>query len=400
MPKQLLCALVLAMALTACGGADEPVDTQWTPAQMAQALWDSQPAAEALEILPGDEMYPVFLEESYGLAAEDVVDGAVFASADVAAQEFAVLRLSDTADEATVQAALEAYLAERAAVFYGYLPDEAALLEASEVVVRSRYAALLACGDVAAAREAWEQCFTEPPPADSGSEDETPPETAAEPAAEPSGSPAADSEPEADASAPEAGEPWSYDEARLLEAWQHGGWTELPPEDQAILEACAAAIQAVTTPEMTDYEKELALHDWLLEQVRYDDNSLSQWTLAYADPNNDNPYGPLVNGLGICYGYASTFQLLMQMVGIECITVHGTARSDRAEHAWNQVLLDGQWYCVDVTWDDPTTDTPLSDAEAHRYFNVTSDFLRQTSHQWDAETVPEATATAYAWQAA
>ena len=146
MPKQLLCALVLAMALTACGGADEPVDTQWTPAQMAQALWNSQPAAEVLEILPGDEMYPVFLEERYGLAAEDVVDGAVFASADVAAQEFAVLRLSDTADEAAVQAALEAYLAERAAVFYGYLPDEAALLEASEVVVRGRYAALLACG--------------------------------------------------------------------------------------------------------------------------------------------------------------------------------------------------------------------------------------------------------------
>ena len=105
-----------------------------------------------------------------------------------------------------------------------------------------------------------------------------------------------------------------------------------------------------------------------------------------------------MDGKGICLGYASTFQLFMDLLGIQCITVEGTAHGGTSDHAWNQVCLDGDWYCVDVTWDDPTTYGTVSERTAHRYFNVTSDFLQDTDHQWEASGIPEAEGTAYAWR--
>ena len=98
-------------------------------------------------------------------------------------------------------------------------------------------------------------------------------------------------------------------------------------------------------------------------------------------------------------GYTTTFQLFMDLLGIQCITVEGTAYNYTETHAWNQVYLDGDWYCVDVTWDDPTTSGTVSERSAHRFFNVTSQHMRNTNHQWDEAAVPEAAGTAYTWTA-
>ena len=107
------------------------------------------------------------------------------------------------------------------------------------------------------------------------------------------------------------------------------------------------------------------------------------------------PLGLLQDGTAICLGYASTFQLLMDLLGIECITVVGASFGSSEDHAWNMVKLDGAWYCVDVTWDDPGG----GGQAIHRYFNVTSQFMRDTDHQWDYGAVPEATAEEYAYRA-
>lgn len=114
-------------------------------------------------------------------------------------------------------------------------------------------------------------------------------------------------------------------------------------------------------------------------------------------PNNDNPYGFLVGKKGICLGYATTFQLFMDLLNIECITVSGTAYDNASAHAWSQVCLDGEWYCVDVTWDDPTTSGTVSAQTAHRYFNVTSEYMRSTRHYWDEGSIPDASGTTYSW---
>ena len=112
--------------------------------------------------------------------------------------------------------------------------------------------------------------------------------------------------------------------------------------------------------------------------------------LAKLDPASSTPYGPLVNGKGICIGFATAFQLLMDMAGVECITVVGADDSNRGDHAWNMVRLYGNWYCVDVGWDSNIREEGVSDGWSWQFFNVTSDYMAASNHQWDYANTPEA----------
>lgn len=183
-----------------------------------------------------------------------------------------------------------------------------------------------------------------------------------------------------------------YDTSAILAAWESGDPSGLSAYDRAIYDAAAQVLGETLTDGMTDYEKEYALYMWVVTNVEYDYDY--QDTLAAADRASYTPYGGLVNRKGICLGFASTFQLLMDMAGVECITVVGATLNSTEDHAWNQVRLDGQWYCVDTTWD--YTYYP---ARGYLYwFNRTSDFYAESSpqHQWDYDSVPEAEGTRYA----
>ena len=74
---------------------------------------------------------------------------------------------------------------------------------------------------------------------------------------------------------------------------------------------------------------------------------------------------------------------------MECVTVVGASHASTVDHAWNMVRLNGQWYCVDATWDYAYRDK-MNGCE-WRYFNVTSDYMARTDHQWDYANTPEAT---------
>ena len=180
-----------------------------------------------------------------------------------------------------------------------------------------------------------------------------------------------------------------YDHDAILAAWRSGDTGALSPKNLAIYEACLEVISALIVPDMNAYAKELAVHDWIVIRAEYDQEALSHSPDAKPDPENDNPYGLLSRGKAICTGFTSSFQLFMDLLEVECITVHGFAGSE--EHAWNMVRLDGVWYCVDVTWDTPIR-AVLTDEVMHKYFNVPSTFMRNTNHQWDSNASPEATA--------
>ena len=182
-----------------------------------------------------------------------------------------------------------------------------------------------------------------------------------------------------------------------MSAWNSGDREGLWEQDVAILDALEELPSALTDTSLSDYERELILHDWMIDWAEYDPGALSNNPVGAPMPDNDNPYGFFTGRKGICLGYASTFRLLMELCGIECITVRGTSHGGASDHAWNMVKLEGEWYCVDVTWDDPVTSGALPASMYHQYFNVTSNYLRWTDHQWDDSGVPEATATAFAW---
>ena len=375
--KKRVCACLLACLLCLSGCGREPEEASgWTALQMARAILASQGAAEAVTELDGAD-FAAYAGQCYQLDPRHVEDGAVLAAGGVSALEIAVLRLTE--DGAQAAEALEDYIAARAGAFTGYAPEQAAILAHSTAVSRGRYAALLICSDPAEARAAFNACFEGPPA-------EEPPVPLAPRPQEPPVS----GEEEQDGG-------WRYDRQRLLSAWEEGG-TGLADRDQVILQSCRDLLGEIITEEMSDYEKELAVHDWMIAWAEYDQAALSSLPGAQPTPDSDNPYGFFTGRAAICTGYTSTFQLLMDLLGIECVTVEGTAYNGTEDHAWNMVRLDGDWYCVDVTWDDPVSSTPVSPAAAHMYFNVTSDFMRQFGHQWDEEGVPAAEAGAWAWR--
>lgn len=375
--KKRVCACLLACLLCLSGCGREPEEASgWTALQMARAILASQGAAEAVTELDGAD-FAAYAGQCYQLDPRQVEDGAVLAAGGVSALEIAVLRLTE--DGAQAAEALEDYIAARAGAFTGYAPEQAAILAHSTAVSRGRYAALLICSDPAEARAAFNACFEGPPA------EEPPVPLAPRPQELP-----VSGEEEQDGG-------WRYDRQRLLSAWEEGG-TGLADRDQVILQSCRDLLGEIITEEMSDYEKELAVHDWMIAWAEYDQAALSALPGAQPTPDSDNPYGFFTGRAAICTGYTSTFQLLMDLLDIECVTVEGTAYNGTEDHAWNMVRLDGDWYCVDVTWDDPVSSTPVSPAAAHMYFNVTSDFMRQFGHQWDEEGVPAAEAGAWAWR--
>ena len=417
--RMLLPMLMLCLILAACGGgggAEITPAADVTAAQAAQAVWTSQPDREGLEALEGDGLSG-HLADFCGL--EDWEEGAVYAASGVDAREVTVVLLPD---EDAAQAAgerLEAYRQSRQGDFFGYAPEEAERLDKAAVLTAGRFAALLVCEDMDAARSAFEAALAgepvfapvhtqTPDPAPSPSEPPEPTRTLPEPASPPSPSPdpeptpAGVLNPDLDVSGfvpyvqPNASVMELYDTSAIQRAWESGDDSGLSDKDREILERCREVLGEVLTEGMSAYEMELAVHDWLVEWGSYD-------RTVYDNPNHSgrtgyrDPWGMLVGGYGNCLGYSSTFQLLMDLSGVECITVVGAAFGSREDHAWNMVKLDGEWYCVDVTWDDPTG--AARNGRHHRYFNVTSAYLRETDHQWDYRNVPEATAAAYAWKA-
>ncbi|MGN0632255.1 MAG: transglutaminase domain-containing protein [Oscillospiraceae bacterium] len=164
-----------------------------------------------------------------------------------------------------------------------------------------------------------------------------------------------------------------YDVDPIVLAYHANDPSGLEGIDAEIYDKACEIIGEIITDDMTDYEKELAVHDYIVYNCTYDKGALA--AIPIHSENCDNPYGALINESAICLGYTTTFRLFMGMLGIPCGTVHSTD-TDGDEHAWNTVQLDGSWYYVDVTWDDPVPD---HDGRLiyHTYFNVTRDKIAE-----------------------
>lgn len=122
----------------------------------------------------------------------------------------------------------------------------------------------------------------------------------------------------------------------------------------------SAVSQAKQNTNGSEYEMALYLHDWLLDQLEYD-NSL-KWSSAES---------ALTRGLGTCQAYESAYSKLLTAAGI----TNSETRDTYDGHTWNAVKLDGKWYQVDCTWDD-TSDNFYGDLDQrHLYFCITDELM-------------------------
>ncbi len=137
---------------------------------------------------------------------------------------------------------------------------------------------------------------------------------------------------------------------------------------------------------LTDVQKALLIHDRLASTSRYDlENYYEQYKygLGIIPELSFTLYGILVNGIGVCMGYSTAYDYLLERVGIES----RYCQSNELNHVWNIVTIDGGEYFVDVTWDVP--DWGVSGKVEHDYFLCSSETFNHKAD--DYETISNTT---------
>ena len=148
----------------------------------------------------------------------------------------------------------------------------------------------------------------------------------------------------------------------------------------SVVDSIATAASAYST----DIEKELYIHDAICELTTYDTNA----------DLNQSAYSALINGSTVCAGYARAFQLICQETGLTCYYLTGTASG--GDHAWNIISVDGDFYNVDLTWDDSISESYGS--SVYTYFNLTDEEISDDHTRSElGSKLPACTATAMSY---
>ncbi len=113
----------------------------------------------------------------------------------------------------------------------------------------------------------------------------------------------------------------------------------------------------------SDEEKLICVHDWLVVNSAYDR------TYTYHDA-----YTILTQGTGVCDAYSYAMMTVCNRLGIPCVRM----TSSSMNHAWNIVKIDGEWYHIDATWDDPTADR--LGRVRHSHFLVSDEKIKTLNH--------------------
>ena len=120
-------------------------------------------------------------------------------------------------------------------------------------------------------------------------------------------------------------------------------------QKKRIIDSKVKKIDLLIEPGMSEMDKVLFVHDYLVANTEYDKDGYESGKYSR---DIFNLYGVFGNNLAVCQGYAHAASYLLNRFGVTC----GVASSDKANHAWNVVKINGKWYHMDVTWDDPTYD--------------------------------------------
>ena len=132
----------------------------------------------------------------------------------------------------------------------------------------------------------------------------------------------------------------------------------------------------------TDINNIRRIHDYIIDHSVYDSNRSDYNDTTY---RSDIAYGPLLQGYGICGGYTDAMELFLEELGIQSYKISSE------QHVWNAIYLDGEWYHLDLTWDDPVTSTGENLIE-HNFFLIDTPTLlelEQTEHNFNQDIYPE-----------
>lgn len=166
----------------------------------------------------------------------------------------------------------------------------------------------------------------------------------------------------------------------ISDAYKSGDRDSLSDKEKETLDMASKVLDEIIDKDMSDFEKELAVYDWMTSTLASDTGSF----LVVPDTQQDceNPYGVLKFHNAVCVGYATTFRLFMQMLDIDCMVVH----NDDLYHTWDLVKLDGEWYHTDIYSD--------VGVGGYSHFNRNDDMMSQ-DQSWDTDFFPAANGVKY-----
>ncbi len=167
----------------------------------------------------------------------------------------------------------------------------------------------------------------------------------------------------------------------ISDAYKSGDTSKLTDKEKETLDMAKDALKEMKIKDdMSDFEKEKAVYDWMTSSLQHDQGALT--VIPTTQEDCDNPYGVLKYHNAVCVGYATTFRMFMQMLDIECMVEHNNEKY----HSWDVVKIDGDWYITDI----------YSDAGNGNYahFNMTNNMWSQ-EQSWDQEFFPVANSLKY-----
>ncbi len=193
--------------------------------------------------------------------------------------------------------------------------------------------------------------------------------------------------------------PYIYSAAYTV--FDHGGTVTVEPDypydrDEgdrrraATMHAVASGVaQSGASSATSDEEKVRLIHDYIVnvgtyDYAAFDEINAQQSTVRVQE--SQEAYGLLVNGTSVCNGYAQAFNAMAAAVGLTSVEVTGSdsAGATGGNHAWNKVLIDGEWLLVDTTWDDS------GDELSHDYLLLRDDAPILASRTHDSDWVVDA----------
>lgn len=166
----------------------------------------------------------------------------------------------------------------------------------------------------------------------------------------------------------------------ISDAYRSGDDSRLSDTDKATLKTATDILKSIIKDGDSDYQKEKAVYEWMYKNIGQGASTVV--TLPATGGSDFTPQGVLVSHQAVCVGYATTFRMFMQMLGMECHIVHNDY------HSWDLVKLDdGCWYHVDIYSD-------VSGRTEYQNFNMT-DAVAESGHDWDTTALPAADGLKY-----
>ncbi len=135
--------------------------------------------------------------------------------------------------------------------------------------------------------------------------------------------------------------------------------------EQAALNINTSLYQDGTLKEsMSQRQKAKALYSYVTKNYAYD---------TTLNKESYTGYGAVKNKTAVCQGYTALYNYLLKLNNIDCYGQAGIIIESNTQHIWTVATLDGVPTYIDVTFGDPTPDTP--NYTDYTYFDVSKEFL-------------------------